>query len=76
MYPEGHVTGHLNTGCVVFFSLSLCLEATADMVPKFQVATAFLSHSPPNFNSSKLNPFAVKPTILSKKKSHACCYCT
>ena len=31
-YPEGPVTGHLDTG---FFLVSLCLQANAEMVPQF-----------------------------------------
>jgi len=31
-YPEGPATGHLDTG---FFLVSLCLQANAEMVPKF-----------------------------------------
>jgi hypothetical protein len=69
MHLEGPPTGHLDTG-FLWFS---CLQANAEMVIKFQVATAFFSWSPHNFNSSLLNPFAVKPNILSKKKRHACC---
>jgi hypothetical protein len=30
-YPEGPATGHLNTGFLVY----LCLQANAEMVPKF-----------------------------------------
>ena len=31
-YPEGPATGHLDTG---FSLISLCLQANAEMVPKF-----------------------------------------
>ena len=31
-YPEGPATGHLDTG---FFSVSLCLQANAEIVPQF-----------------------------------------
>ena len=31
-YPEGPATGHLDTG---FFLVSLCLQANAEMFPKF-----------------------------------------
>jgi hypothetical protein len=31
-YPEGPATGHLDTG---FISVSLCLQANAEMVPQF-----------------------------------------
>jgi len=31
-YPEGPVSGHLDTD---FFLFSLCLQANAEMVPKF-----------------------------------------
>ena len=31
-YPEGPATGHLDTG---FFLVSLCIQANAEMVPKF-----------------------------------------
>jgi hypothetical protein len=34
----------------------LCLEANAEMVPKFQVATACFSCSPPNFKLIKITP--------------------
>jgi len=31
-YPEGPATGHLDTG---FYLVSLCLQANAEIVPKF-----------------------------------------
>jgi hypothetical protein len=37
----------------------------AEMVPKFQVAIASFSCSPPDINSSKLKPLAVKANELS-----------
>ena len=46
-YPEGPMTGHLDTG---FFLVSLCLQTNAEMVPSFQVATTCLSGSPPDLN--------------------------
>jgi hypothetical protein len=35
MHPEGPATGHLVKG---FFLVFLCLQANAEMVPKFQLA--------------------------------------
>jgi hypothetical protein len=38
------------------FLVFLCLQANAEMVPKFQVATARFSCSPPNFKLIKITP--------------------
>jgi hypothetical protein len=42
------------------FLVFLRLQANAEMVPKFQVATVCFPCSPPELNSSKLSPNAVK----------------
>jgi hypothetical protein len=46
MHPEGPATDHLTQVFLVF----LCLKANAEMVPKFQVATASLSCNSPFVN--------------------------
>jgi hypothetical protein len=43
------------------FLVFLCLQAHAEKVPKFRVATACFSCSPPDLDQSKLSPSAVKP---------------
>jgi hypothetical protein len=50
-------TGHHNAGFLIF----LCFQANAEMVPKFQVATANLSCSLPALNSTKLNSVLWRP---------------
>jgi hypothetical protein len=50
MHPEGPATGHLDTGFLGF----LCLQANAEMVPNFQVATSCFSCSPPDFKLIKI----------------------
>jgi hypothetical protein len=50
MRPEGPATGHLDT--------------TAEMFPKFPVATAHFSCSPPSLTSSKLKLLALQITKL------------
>jgi hypothetical protein len=46
-YPEGHVTGHLDTGFSWFPSI---YKRMLRWFPSFQVATTFLSCSPPDLN--------------------------
>jgi hypothetical protein len=52
MHPEGPATSHLDTGFLVL----LCLQANAEMVPKFQAATACFACSPPDFKLVKITP--------------------
>jgi hypothetical protein len=40
------------------FLVFLCLQSNAEMLPKFQVATACFSCSPPNFKFIKITPVA------------------
>jgi hypothetical protein len=47
MHPEGPATDYIDTG---FRGFPLSLKANAEMVPKFQVATACFSCSPPDLN--------------------------
>jgi hypothetical protein len=54
MHPEGPATGHLDTG---FLGFPLSLKQNAEMVPKFQVATACFSCSHPDFKLIKITPF-------------------
>jgi hypothetical protein len=51
----GPATGHLDTG--FFFP-------NTEVVPKFEVATACFSCSPPDLNSPKLSPITVKTTKI------------
>jgi hypothetical protein len=47
-----------------FSWFSSVIQANAEMVPKFQVATACFSCNPPDLNSSKLHSLAVKFTKI------------
>jgi hypothetical protein len=62
----------------VFF-ISRCLQANAEMVPKYQAVTAYFSCSPPDLNQSKLSCTADKATkssfpimqlSINQKKQH------
>jgi hypothetical protein len=48
-YPEGPATGHLDTGFILGFPVSL--KQMLRWFPSFQVATTCLSCSPPDLNS-------------------------
>jgi hypothetical protein len=58
MHPEGPA---ISTQVFLVF---VCLQANAEMVPKFHVATACFSYSPPYFKLIKITPLLWTPPIF------------
>jgi hypothetical protein len=52
------------------FLVFLCLQENTEMVPKFQVATARFSCSPPYLNSSNLSPCCCRTIKLLNFSNH------
>jgi hypothetical protein len=52
----GCVLFEIQAGFLNIILVCLCLQVNAEMVPKFQVATACFSCSPPDFKLIKITP--------------------